>query len=135
MVLPPDTNHSRTDHWETYDFPLPHKPEGEDPSLELVRKHLPNGGRLVEVASLDRVGQLAFKGLRQLNVVQSVVFEAAYNSAENLLISAPTGAGKTNIALLTIIHLIKQNIDPNTGVLATGNFKVISIFNRLRCFE
>lgn len=128
MVLPPDTKHKRTDQWESYDFPLPFKPEGGDPALDLVRKHLPNGGQLVEIASLDRVGQLAFKGIRQLNLVQSVVFDAAYNSSENLLISAPTGAGKTNIALLTILHLIKQNIDPDTGVLATGNFKVSFCF-------
>ena len=38
------------------------------------------------------------------------MFDTAYNSNENLLVSAPTGAGKTNIALLTITHEIRNHI-------------------------
>ena len=43
-----------------------------------------------------------------LNTVQSIVFETAFNSSENMLICAPTGAGKTNIATLTILQAIKS---------------------------
>ena len=50
------------------------------------------------------------------------MFETAYNSNENLLISAPTGAGKTNIALLTVVKLIRNNIEQ--GVLQRDKFKV-----------
>lgn len=46
----------------------------------------------------------------------------AYNTNENLLVAAPTGAGKTNIALLTITHEIKNNI--KEGVLKKDSFKV-----------
>jgi len=51
-----------------------------------------------------------------------VVFETAYHTNENLLISAPTGAGKTNVALLTVIREIKQHIVQDT--IKKNEFKV-----------
>jgi len=69
-----------------------------------------------------KVGQKAFHGINNLNRIQSVVFEAAYNTNENLLVCAPTGAGKTNVALLTIIHQIKQHIKNNE--INKNEFKV-----------
>lgn len=65
---------------------------------------------------------MGFKGMKRLNRIQSIVFDAAYNTNENLLISAPTGAGKTNIAMLTILREIKQNIEE--GVIKKDKFKV-----------
>ena len=65
---------------------------------------------------------MAFKGTRCLNRIQSVVFDAAYKTNENLLICAPTGAGKTNIAMLTVIHELKQHI--SQGVIKKDEFKV-----------
>jgi len=69
-----------------------------------------------------KVGQKAFHGITNLNRIQSVVFDAAYNTNENLLVCAPTGAGKTNVALLTIIHQIKQHIRNNE--INKNEFKV-----------
>ncbi|RVE62285.1 hypothetical protein OJAV_G00155550 [Oryzias javanicus] len=57
----------------------------------------------VYISELDEIGQLVFKGMKRLNRIQSIVFETAYNTNENLLICAPTGAGKTNIAMLTVL--------------------------------
>ena len=57
-----------------------------------------------------------------MNRIQSLVFETAYYSNENLLICAPTGAGKTNIAMLTILHEVKQHIQQ--GVIKKDEFKV-----------
>ena len=54
--------------------------------------------------------------------MQSVVFDTAYNTNENLLISAPTGAGKTNVAMATILREVKQNIQQ--GVVMKDKFKV-----------
>jgi replicative superfamily II helicase len=48
------------------------------------------------------------KGYERLNRIQSSVFASAYKSNENLLICAPTGAGKTNIAMLAILREIGQ---------------------------
>ena len=63
-----------------------------------------------------------FQGIKKLNRIQSIVYDAAYNSNENLLVSAPTGAGKTNIALMTITHEIRNNI--KDGVVKKDAFKV-----------
>lgn len=40
------------------------------------------------------------------NYVQSKVFNSAFRSNKNLLVCAPTGCGKTNIALLVILQQI-----------------------------
>ena len=50
---------------------------------------------LVKISSLESWAQLAFEGTDRLNRIQSHVFDSAYNTYENLLICAPTGAGKT----------------------------------------
>ncbi|KAM3573234.1 hypothetical protein VYU27_004769 [Nannochloropsis oceanica] len=66
---------------------------------------------LVEVAgALETWSQPAFKGIKMLNRIQSEVFEAAYHSQENLLICAPTGAGKTNIAMLALLALVREHV-------------------------
>lgn len=83
------------------------------------------GNQRVPVAELDEIGQMAFENIKELNRIQSVVFQTAYNTNENLLICAPTGAGKTNIALLTVVHQIKQHIENN--VIMKNKFKIIYI--------
>ena len=44
------------------------------------------------------------------NEIQSSVFDKSFNSDENLLITAPTGAGKTNIAIVTILREIWREL-------------------------
>lgn len=68
---------------------------------------------------------MAFHGIKSLNRIQSIVFDAAYHTNENLLICAPTGAGKTNVAMLTVIHQIKLHIVQ--GVLKRDQFKIVYI--------
>lgn len=80
---------------------------------------------LVSTSILDQIGQIAFRNVKQLNRIQSIVFEKAYYSNENLLICAPTGAGKTNIAMLAIVNEINKNFE--MGVLKKDNFKIVYI--------
>eukprot|EP00057_Strongylocentrotus_purpuratus_P015645 XP_011670119.1 PREDICTED: activating signal cointegrator 1 complex subunit 3-like [Strongylocentrotus purpuratus] len=84
------------------------------------------GEELVKISSLDPVGQLAFKGIKTLNRIQSVVFETAYNKSENLLICAPTGAGKTNIAMLAILQEVRKHLDAR-GAVKHNEFKVVYV--------
>ena len=60
--------------------------------------------------------------MKTLNRIQSVVFDVAFYTSENLLISAPTGAGKTNIAMLTVLREIKNNMEGR--VIRRDKFKV-----------
>ncbi|KAG5637451.1 hypothetical protein H0H81_004468 [Sphagnurus paluster] len=65
--------------------------------------------RLLPVHELDTLARECFPGYRSLNRIQSIVYPTAYGSNENLLICAPTGAGKTDVAMLTILRVIDQH--------------------------
>ncbi|KAI4202102.1 MAG: hypothetical protein LQ350_002769 [Teloschistes chrysophthalmus] len=71
------------------------------------------GRKLVEVAEMDGLCKRTFKGYKQLNRMQSLVYPVAYRSSENMLICAPTGAGKTDVAMLAILNTISHNVVPN----------------------
>lgn len=62
--------------------------------------------QLVSIDRLEKWARPAFKGYKTLNRMQSLVFEAAFKSQENLLVCAPTGAGKTDVAMLTVLSTI-----------------------------
>ncbi|KAH3899411.1 probable Antiviral helicase SLH1 [Saccharomycodes ludwigii] len=64
--------------------------------------------KLVDISDLDFFCQGTFKNYKTLNRMQSLVYPVAYNTNENMLVCAPTGAGKTDVALLTILHTIQQ---------------------------
>ena len=60
---------------------------------------------------------------KSLNRVQSRLYQTTMFTDENLLLCAPTGAGKTNVALLTIMHEIGKHIRPD-GSIDVDAFKV-----------
>ena len=68
----------------------------------------------------------AFKGMKSLNRVQSQVYETAMLSPENLLLCAPTGAGKTNVAMLTILHELGLHRRQD-GSLYLSAFKIVYV--------
>ena len=83
------------------------------------------GKNLVPISSLDYIGQMAFQGMKSLNRIQSVVFDTAYRTNENMLVCAPTGAGKTNVAMLCIAQTIKQFLDGD--VIKKDSFKIVYV--------
>ncbi|CAH8318639.1 unnamed protein product [Eruca vesicaria subsp. sativa] len=91
-----------------------------------VSKEVDISEKLVKIAEMPDWAQPAFKGMQQLNRVQSKVYETALFEADNILLCAPTGAGKTNVAMLTILHLIKVNMDAD-GKFNHGNYKIVYI--------
>lgn len=113
MMLPENVKRVDTKMYEEISIPM------AEPAPVSV------GNNLVPVSSLDDIGQVAFQGVKNLNRIQSVVFDTAYHSNENLLICAPTGAGKTNIALLTVVHCLRQHM--NQGIIQKDQFKIVYV--------
>jgi replicative superfamily II helicase len=72
------------------------------------------------VTSLNLPSLHPLQGYKTLNRIQSRIFRTAYHSNENLLVCAPTGAGKTNIAMIAVLREIGANIRWVEGVGAGG---------------
>uniref|UniRef100_A0A7S4W4W0 RNA helicase n=1 Tax=Ditylum brightwellii TaxID=49249 RepID=A0A7S4W4W0_9STRA len=63
---------------------------------------------LIPIADLPKWTHDAFKNMKSLNTIQSKMCNVALKSSENLLLCAPTGAGKTNVAMLTMLNILGQ---------------------------
>ncbi|KAK7208425.1 Sec63 Brl domain-containing protein [Myxozyma melibiosi] len=83
--------------------------------------------KLVKIAEMPDWTRIAFPDSDSLNRVQSKLYPVAFGDDENLLLCAPTGAGKTNVALLTILRTISQYRNPDTGKIDLDDFKIVYI--------
>ncbi|KAF8774419.1 Activating signal cointegrator 1 complex like protein [Argiope bruennichi] len=113
LCLPP--NHTRDNNSVFEEIHIPAAKPVSD-IIEVQRVH---------ISDLDEVAQSAFKNTKALNLIQSKVFETAYKTNHNMLVCAPTGAGKTNVAMLTILREIRNNIV--NGVLEKNKFKIVYV--------
>ncbi|KAJ2005411.1 activating signal cointegrator 1 complex subunit 3 [Coemansia thaxteri] len=66
----------------------------------------------VLIEDMDPLCRYTFRKYSSLNRIQSIIYPTAYGTNENILLSAPTGAGKTDVALLTILRTISQFCSP-----------------------
>ncbi|PIA32529.1 hypothetical protein AQUCO_04400019v1 [Aquilegia coerulea] len=92
----------------------------------LKPKPLAPGEELIKIGVMPDWAQPAFSGMTQLNRVQSKVYQTALFTAENLLLCAPTGAGKTNVAMLTILQQIALNRNPD-GSFDNSGYKIVYV--------
>ncbi|XP_046658562.1 putative U5 small nuclear ribonucleoprotein 200 kDa helicase [Homalodisca vitripennis] len=81
---------------------------------------------LVAVEKLPKYVQPAFEDFKTLNRIQSRLHKSALESDENLLLCAPTGAGKTNVALLCMMREIGKHINSD-GTINADEFKIIYV--------
>ncbi|KAL7252810.1 hypothetical protein ACSBR1_007383 [Camellia fascicularis] len=89
-------------------------------------KPLALGEELIKISDMPDWAQPAFKGMTQLNIIQSRVYETALFTAENVLLCAPTGSGKTNVAMLTILQQIALNMNED-GSFNHNNYKIVYV--------
>lgn len=92
----------------------------------LKPKPYDSGEKQILIDKLPKYAQAAFEGLRDLNRIQSRLCNVAIETDENLLLCAPTGSGKTNVALLTMIREIGKHINAD-GTINTEEFKIIYV--------
>ena len=100
-VLPTGSERFEREKYEEYAIPAA--------KVDVMAKHQ----KLIQIKDLDGLCKRTFKGYRTLNRMQSLVYPVAYQTSENMLICAPTGAGKTDAAMLTILNTVVKNIHPS----------------------
>ncbi|KAI9447836.1 Sec63-domain-containing protein [Lactarius indigo] len=86
--------------------------------------------RLISVGELDDLAKQSFPGYSSLNRMQSIIYPTAYRSNENMLVCAPTGAGKTDVAMLTILRVLDQHrsrSNPLPASIRRDDFKIIYV--------
>ena len=64
---------------------------------------------------------------KELNRIQTKCFATAFNDDGNMLICAPTGSGKTNVAMLAILQEIGKHRNPENGEIMLDDFKIVYI--------
>ncbi|KAI2509391.1 Sec63 Brl domain [Fragilaria crotonensis] len=108
----------------------------EEVHVPAVRSVVPKDEQLVSIQSLPDWTRPAFAGMDKLNRVQSKMKAVALESSENILLCAPTGAGKTNVAMMAMLNVIgryrKEGQDDETkdsaiGSLDLDKFKIVYV--------
>ena len=61
---------------------------------------------------------------REIHGVSGV--QVGYRSNSNMLVCAPTGAGKTNIAMVAVLHEVSQHRDAD-GTIHKDGFKIVYV--------
>ncbi|PKI83976.1 RNA helicase [Malassezia vespertilionis] len=85
--------------------------------------------RLLPISEMDLVCRGAFRHYKTLNRLQSAVYPMAYQTNENLLICAPTGAGKTDVAMLSVLRCISRyaTVDGTQIHINKDAFKIVYV--------
>ncbi|KAF9474450.1 Sec63-domain-containing protein [Pholiota conissans] len=83
-------------------------------------------GENVPISALPAWAREAFT-VPKLNRVQSKLFPIAFGTDEPILLCAPTGAGKTNVAMLTILNELGKHRNEETGEFDLDAFKCVYI--------
>ncbi|KAJ4417767.1 Pre-mRNA-splicing helicase BRR2 [Neurospora sp. IMI 360204] len=80
----------------------------------------------VPISAMPEWAQIPFSTAKSLNKIQSKCYPTAFGDDGNMLVCAPTGSGKTNVAMLTILREIGKNRN-EAGEIDLDAFKIVYI--------
>ena len=85
------------------------------------------GEKNMSTTELPDWARVGFGSSKELNRIQTKCYPCAFKDDGNMLVCAPTGSGKTNVAMLTILREIGKNRNPETGQVMLDDFKIVYI--------
>ncbi|KAE8223116.1 hypothetical protein CF319_g3803 [Tilletia indica] len=91
-----------------------------------VKAQIPQS-ELVPITDLPPWAQPAFGGTARLNPIQSKCYPVAFGTDDPMLLCAPTGAGKTNVAMLTMLNEIGKWRNEASGEIDLTAFKIVYV--------
>lgn len=115
VKLPPGSVQKKFKGYEEVHVPAPKPRKGPEEVKNMPTSDLPAWARP------------GFGRSKELNRIQTQCFPSAFNDDGNMLICAPTGSGKTNVAMLTMLREIGKHRNPRTGEINLDDFKIIYI--------
>ncbi|MCJ1338817.1 DEIH-box ATPase [Bachmanniomyces sp. S44760] len=100
----------------------------EEIHVPAPKPHKDSSGRSEMAASeLPDWARAGFGSSNKLNKIQTKCYPAAFRDDGNMLICAPTGSGKTNVAMLAMLREIGKHRNPETGEIMLDDFKIVYI--------
>lgn len=115
VKLPQGSVQKKFKGYEEVHVPAPKAKRGPDEVKNMPTSELPEWARQ------------GFGSSKELNRIQTRCFPTAFNDDGNMLICAPTGSGKTNVAMLAMLREIGKHRDGQTGQINLDDFKIIYI--------
>ncbi|KAL9108874.1 MAG: hypothetical protein Q9227_006405 [Pyrenula ochraceoflavens] len=85
------------------------------------------GEKNIPTSELPDWARQGFGSAKELNRIQTQCYPTAFHSDGNMLVCAPTGSGKTNVAMLAMLREIGKYRDPETGEIRLDDFKIVYI--------
>lgn len=98
----------------------------EEVHVPALKAPVVNSEQLKSIASMPSWMHTCFEGVKHLNRVQSKLCDYAIESEGNMLLCAPTGSGKTNVALLCMLGLISR-FRNDDGSVRLSDFKIVYV--------
>lgn len=92
---------------------------------------LPESKRVCIATSMPEWTHPAFQTITHLNTIQTNIFRTAFHTSQNMLVCAPTGAGKTVCALLVMLrcigeHFVEGKLDRNFKIVFVAPMKALA---------
>ncbi|KAH7368969.1 pre-mRNA-splicing factor brr2 [Plectosphaerella cucumerina] len=99
----------------------------EEIHVPVPKKPADRGEALIPITDMPEWSRLPFGTTKSLNRIQTKCFPTAFEDDGNMLICAPTGSGKTNVAMLTIMREIGKHRNARNGEIDLDAFKIVYI--------